>query len=91
MGKFTKGNAGRPKGAANKETREIRTTIQAMANHIGEPARLRRILDQVEKTNPAVLVNFMARLAPKEMCIPALSDAKNTEIGRWLAQFNSHE
>jgi hypothetical protein len=83
MAKFKPGNPGRPKGAANRETREIRAAIQEMVNYIGEPARLRRILDRVAETNPAALVNFMARVAPKEL-VPAMGSAQDTQLGRWL-------
>ena len=87
MAKFKTGNPGRPKGAANRETREIRVAIQEMVNYIGEPARLRRILDRVEETNPTALINFMARVAPKDL-VPAMGNARDTPLAKWIEEMS---
>lgn len=59
--------AGRPKGSENKITREVKSVIQFMVNHIGDPDAMRERLDRIDAHHPEVLVHFMAKVAPKEL------------------------
>ena len=67
MPKFKPANSGRPKGTPNKVTREIRAVIGAMVNHWGDPVKLRDMMDRLVKERPEVVVNFLARVAPRDM------------------------
>lgn len=79
MARFSKSNPkpgpGRPKGSINKEKREIHEVIKSLVNYLGDEETLFDLVDEVRKKNPAVLINFLARVAPKDLAISA-KDAK---------------
>ena len=67
MPKFKTANSGRPKGTPNKVTREIRAVIGEMVDYLGDPVTLRDMMDRLVKDRPEVVVNFLARVAPRDM------------------------
>ena len=66
---FRKGNTGRPKGLKNKATREVEEVIGRMVEYISDPVHMAQILSDCAKKTPHVLVNFMGRIAPKDLSI----------------------
>jgi hypothetical protein len=67
MAKFKAGNPGRTKGTQNKMTREIRAVIGEMVDYLGDPVTLREMMDRLVKDRPEVVMNFLARVAPRDM------------------------
>lgn len=67
MPKFKPANSGRPKGTLNKVTREIRAVIGEMVDYLGDPVKLRDMMDRLVADRPEVVVNFLARVAPRDM------------------------
>ena len=73
-GSFKKGDprpagAGKKKGTKNKATREVEEVIGRMVEYISDPAHMAQILADCARKTPHVLVNFMGRIAPKDLSI----------------------
>ena len=64
---------GRPKGCIGKVNAEIREVIQKCVDWINDPEHFDKIMLDVATNNPAVLINFLAKVAPKDL---------NIEIGQ---------
>jgi hypothetical protein len=60
---------GRPKGVPNQINRDIKAVIQHMVDWVGQPDRLSAILEEVAANRPEVLVNFLAKVAPKDISV----------------------
>lgn len=58
---------GRPPGAENKATRDIKEVVQSMVDYLGDKERLQAIMDNVAENKPEVIVNFMAKICPKDI------------------------
>mgnify|MGYP000273982914 CR=1 FL=1 len=58
---------GRPKGAISKANAEIKEVINNMVNWINEPVRFKEIMLRVAANKTEVLVNFLAKIAPKDI------------------------
>ena len=68
--KFEKGNKlskGKPKGTLDKNTVEIKTVINKMVQWINDPVRFEEMMINVMESQPHVLVNFLAKIAPKDI------------------------
>ncbi len=78
MAKFRKGEignpAGRPKGAKNKATTELREVISAVCSREMTPAKLTAILN---KLDPGQRINYLIKLS--EFVLPKLS-ATNLDL-----------
>jgi hypothetical protein len=58
---------GRPPGAENQTTREIKAVVQSMVDYLGDHDRLQAIMDAVAASKPEVIINFMAKICPKDI------------------------
>jgi len=58
---------GRPKGAISKTNADIKEVINKMVNWINEPEKFEEIMTTVAADKPEVLVNFLAKVAPKDI------------------------
>ena len=78
MAQFQKGQtgnpAGRPKGAKNKATTELREVISAVCSREMTPARLTAILNRLD---PGQRINYLIK--PSEFVLPKLS-ATNLDL-----------
>ena len=68
---FKKGKSGNPrgklKGTLSKTNVEIKEVIQKMVNWIDDPERFSKIMLDVAESKPEVLINFLAKVAPKDI------------------------
>ena len=60
---------GRPKGAISKTNADIKAVINKAVNWINDPVRFNEIMANVAENQPQVLINFLAKLAPKDLNI----------------------
>jgi hypothetical protein len=58
---------GRQKGTPNKMTIEVKTVVNKILQYINEDDKLQAILDDIKINKPEVYVNFVAKLAPKDL------------------------
>jgi hypothetical protein len=65
--KGAKPGPGRPPGCDNKATRDIKEVVQSMVDYLGDKERLQAIMDSVAANKPEVIVNFMAKICPKDI------------------------
>ena len=68
--RFEKGNKlskGKPKGTLDKKTVEIKEVINKMVQWINDPVRFEEMMINVMESQPHVLVNFLAKIAPKDI------------------------
>jgi hypothetical protein len=72
MSEFKKGEsgnkAGRPKGAENKFTREVKDVIQRLLNCMTD-GDLEEIYLHLKTEKPETLINFIGKIAPKDLNI----------------------
>jgi hypothetical protein len=68
-GAFTKENPGpgRPPGAENKDTREIKAVVRDMVAYLGQNDRIQKVMDKVCEDQPQVVLNFLAKVCPKDI------------------------
>lgn len=64
-GKFGKGNPGKPKGAVNKVTMDLRQMVLAALDKAGGAA----YLQQQAKDNPAAFMTMLGKCLPKDVKI----------------------
>ena len=67
-GKFREGNAGRPKGALNKTTRDVKYIIQQVLDNINDNDIV-DIVNQLKQESPKELLSFIGKIAPKDLTI----------------------
>jgi len=65
---FKEGNTGRPKGAINKQTRDIKAVIAHLIERL-QDGKLDEMLDTLFIDKPDVVLNFIAKIAPKDLTI----------------------
>jgi hypothetical protein len=65
MGKFEKGNAGKPKGALNKTTKTVKETVLFVFNDIQSDPKVN--LTAFAKKNPKEFYAIAAKLIPTEV------------------------
>lgn len=65
-GTFIKG-PGRPKGAINQETRDIKAVTKAIIDWVGQEDRLNEILQDLKTNNPSALLTFLGKVVPKDV------------------------
>jgi hypothetical protein len=82
-------NAGRPKGSKNKMTVEIKAVVDKILNYINDDEQLQVILDDIKNNKPEVYLNFVAKLAPKDLNVKT-DIAKNPLLEK-LAKFDVSE
>ena len=85
---FKKGHdlsKGRPKGVSNKVNAEIREVIQKCVNWINEPERFNKIMSDVAENNPSILINFLAKVAPKDLNIEIGEKQENPVLAQITA------
>ena len=70
---------GKPRGTLNKENAQIRDVIQKCLNWIDRGDNLNTLLSDVAKNNPSVLLNFLARIAPRDLSIK-LNEPMNNPV-----------
>lgn len=58
---------GRPPGSITKDQRDIKEVVQSMVSYLGQSDRMQAIMDKVADTKPEVIVNFMAKVCPKDI------------------------
>jgi hypothetical protein len=79
-GKFEEGNkkgAGRPKGAENKFTREVKDVIQRLLNCMTDED-LKEIYTHLKTEKPETLISFIGKIAPKDLNIKG--DVKTSKL-----------
>jgi len=64
MGKFEKGNAGKPKGALNKTNKQVKETVLAVFNNIQSDPKVN--LTAFAKKHPKEFYAIAAKLIPTE-------------------------
>ena len=64
---FKKGEGGRPKGCQNEQTKDIKSIIQRMLNHLGKDQKIEDMLDTLEVEDPKIIIAFLAKVAPKSL------------------------
>lgn len=65
MGKFEKGNAGKPKGAINKLTKTVKETVLAAFNDLQQDPKTNIVA--WGKDNPTEFYKIAAKLIPTEV------------------------
>lgn len=64
MAKFKKGEGGRPKGATNRLTREVKAMVIQALENVGGVAYLER---QARKRNPAPFLTLVGKVLPLQV------------------------
>lgn len=78
--KFEKGNTlsnGRPKGALNKTNQQIKDVIDKVTTWINDEDRLEQMLANIAESKPEVFLNFIAKVAPKDIHLDIQAKEKN--------------
>jgi len=60
---------GRPKGLQNKTNQDIKQLISKTVKWIANKERFEQIMADVAEKKPDVLINFLAKVAPKDLNI----------------------
>jgi hypothetical protein len=89
MSEFKKGEsgnkAGRPKGAENKFTREVKDVIQRLLNCMTDED-LEEIYLHLKTEKPETLINFIGKIAPKDLNVK--TDLAKNPLLEKLAKFD---
>lgn len=78
---FTKGQVanpkGRPKGIPNKANQELKKFIENTLEFVNDKERFQTIMANVAEKQPQVFLNFIAKIAPKDLHIHQDNKAEN--------------
>lgn len=58
---------GRPKGALNKENQQIKEVVSTIIEFIQRGENMQTMLNDLMVNKPDVLINFIAKVAPKDI------------------------
>jgi hypothetical protein len=81
-GQFIEGNKcgkGRPKGSQNKITRDIKEVINKFLEYLTDD-KIKDIAERVDSVKPEVLINFVSKIAPKDLNISG--ELKTSHLSR---------
>jgi hypothetical protein len=76
---------GRPKGAISKVNSEIKEVISKAVKWINDPERFDQIMSDVAESKPEVLINFLAKVAPKDLNIEVGEKKENPVLQNIIA------